>query len=70
MPSSMTRFVDANMNATALTKCAPFATRERAAARAAKEQDEDAAPKRVDSPMLCASGAPTYFVSRALGTND
>ena len=58
MPSSMTRFVEANMNATAAMKCAPFITSERAAASAANEQDEDAAPNSVASETLRKSGSP------------
>ena len=69
MPSSMTRFVDANMKATAATKWAPFMTRARAAARAANEQDDDAAPKTVARETLLASGSPRYGVSRPFGTN-
>ena len=44
MPSSITRFVDANSNAMAAVKSAPFWKIERAIATAAYEHDDDAAP--------------------------
>ncbi len=68
MPSSMTRFVEANMNATAATKCAPLRTRERAAARAANEHEDEAAPKAVARETLWKSGAPIWRVSLSFGT--
>jgi hypothetical protein len=56
------------MKATAAIKCAPFLTSYRAAAKAAKEQDEEAAPKKVDSEILFRSASPIYLVSSFLGT--
>ena len=50
--SSITRLVDANIKATAATKWMPLSTKARAAASAAKEQDEDAAPKSVAIDIL------------------
>jgi len=43
-PSSTTRLVEANSNAIAAMKSAPFRNRERAKAMATYEQEEDAAP--------------------------
>jgi hypothetical protein len=57
------------MKATAATKCAPFITSARAAARAAKEQEELMAPKAVARPTLFKSTLPRYGVSLPLGTN-
>lgn len=48
----------------------PVTTSDRPAASAANEQDEYAVPKIVERDTLFASGAPIYFVRRALGTND
>jgi len=45
IPSSITRFVEANWNAIAAVKSAPFRKRDRASATAAYEQDDDAAPR-------------------------
>jgi hypothetical protein len=45
IPSSITRFVDANPNAIAAVKLAPFRKSERASATAAYEQDDEAAPR-------------------------
>ena len=50
MPSSMTRFVDANSNAIAAVKSAPFRKMERASATAAYEHDDEAAPRPQASP--------------------
>ena len=47
MPSSITRFVEANSNAIAAVKSAPFRKIERASATAAYEQEDDAAPSSV-----------------------
>jgi hypothetical protein len=69
MPSSITRLVEANMNATAATKCAPLSTRLRAAARAAKEHELDMAPNTVASPMLRGVAFPSRGARRAFGTN-
>src|SRR6056297_3336539 len=69
IPSSITRFVEANINATPAIKCAPFLMRARAAASAAKEQEDEAAPKNVDSEMLFRSPSPMYRVSFPFGTN-
>ncbi len=68
IPSSMTKLVEANMKATAATKWAPFSTRARAAARAAKEQEEETAPKIVERETLLRLGLPMYCDSRSLGT--
>lgn len=54
----MTRFVEANMNATAEMKWAPFKKSNLAAASAAKEHDEDAEPNTVAIDMLLRSGSP------------
>src|SRR2546428_14094650 len=45
IPSSITRFVDANSKAIAAVKLAPFRNRDRASATAAYEQEDDAAPR-------------------------
>ncbi len=45
IPSSMTRFVEANWNAIEEVKSAPFRKSERESATAAYEHDEDAAPR-------------------------
>ena len=58
----------ANIKATAATKCAPFLTSGRAAASAEKEQNEDAAPKKVESDTLLKSVSPIYLVSSVLDT--
>ena len=68
MPSSITRFVEANMNATAATKCAPLRTSERAAASAANEHDDDAEPNAVARATPRKSAAPMWRVSLFLGT--
>ena len=68
IPSSITRLVEANMNATAAIKCAPFFTKARAAANAAKEQEEEAAPKNVLKEMLLKSASPIYLVILPFGT--
>src|SRR5439155_10410678 len=47
IPSSMTRFVEANSKAIAAVKFAPLRKIERASATAAYEQDDDAAPRSV-----------------------
>ena len=52
IPSSMTRLVEANMKATAAMKWAPFRTSARAAASAANEHEDEAAPKTVASDTL------------------
>ena len=52
MPSSTTRFVEANWNASALAEEAPAANSDLAIAIAAYEQDDDAAP----SPLASATG--------------
>ena len=44
IPSSMTRFVEANSKAIAAVKLAPFRKMDRASATAAYEHEEDAAP--------------------------
>jgi hypothetical protein len=44
MPSSTTRFVEANMNTIAARKSAPRTTSERAMAEAAYEHDDEAMP--------------------------
>src|SRR5439155_27273595 len=46
IPSSMTRFVDANSKAMAAVKLAPLRKIERASATAAYEHDDDAAPRQ------------------------
>src|SRR3954463_11592212 len=48
-PSSQTRFVEANWNASAETAEAPFWKSDLAIAMAAYEQDDDAAPRPVAS---------------------
>jgi len=68
MPSSITRLVEANIKATAATKCAPFSNKDRAVARAAKEHEEDIAPNNVDKERLLKSRAPMYGVNRRLET--
>jgi hypothetical protein len=68
IPSSMTRFVEANINATTAVKCAPFLNSALAAASAANEHDEFAAPNAVDIEMLLAPGFPTIGVRRDFGT--
>ena len=50
-PSSITRFVEANSNAIAAVKFAPFRKIDRASATAAYEHEEDVAP----SPVATAS---------------
>src|SRR5205823_4156257 len=45
IPSSITRFVEANWNAIAAVKSAPLRKSERASATDAYEQDDDAAPR-------------------------
>ncbi len=57
-PSSITRLVEANMKATAATKWAPLRTSERAAASAANEHDDEAAPNTVASDTLLKPGSP------------
>ena len=44
MPSSITRFVEANSNAIAAVKSAPLRTMDRASAVAAYEHDDEATP--------------------------
>jgi len=56
------------MKATATMKWAPFITKERAAARAAKEQDDEMLPNPVESAMLLNETSPSCLVNRALGT--
>ena len=45
IPSSITRFVDANWNAIEAVKSAPFLNSDRESATAAYEHDEEAAPR-------------------------
>src|SRR5207247_4567716 len=45
IPSSITRFVEANWNAIAAVKSAPLRKSERASATAAYEHDDEAAPR-------------------------
>ena len=47
IPSSITRFVEANSNAIAAVKSAPLRNKERASATAAYEHDDEAAPRPV-----------------------
>jgi len=68
MPNSSTGFADANTNATTRTTCVPVAIRDQAAARDEHEQEDDAAPKTVDSPMHCIRFART-LLSRGFGTS-
>ena len=56
------------MKATAVIKWAPFCTRALAAAKAAKEHDEEAAPKTVASETLLTSAFPMWAESFSLGT--
>src|SRR3954466_11832910 len=69
-PSSQTRLVDANWNASAATAEAPFWNSDLAIATAAYEQDDDAAP----SPVASATGlAPSPLSAdsiRSRGTQD
>ena len=44
IPSSITRFVEANWNAIEAVKSAPFLNSERESATAAYEQEDEAAP--------------------------
>jgi hypothetical protein len=61
IPSSKTRFVEANWKAIAALKSAPLRKRERASATAAYEQEDEVAPRPVptaiDRGQPCAGGA-------------
>lgn len=69
IPNSITRFVEANMNATEEMKCAPLAKRLLAVARAAKEQELEADPKTAEIETLCKPPPPICRVKGFLGTN-
>ena len=68
IPSSTTRFVEANSNAIAARKSPPLRKIERASATAAYEHDEDAAPRRVAIVRLRAPASGRRRVISALDT--
>ena len=68
IPSSMTRLVEANINATVLMKCAPFWKRDLAAAKAANEQEEEMEPNKVESEILLTFPLPICWVNFFFGT--
>ena len=65
MPSSMTRFVEASMNAIAGTKPAPLANRARVVESAANEQELEMKPKKVPSPTLLGPVSPMLRLMRS-----
>ena len=69
MPSSITRFVDANWNTMAAVKSAPFRKSDRARATAAYEHDDEAAPKRLARMMERGESSPSSRTICRLATN-
>ena len=68
-PSSHTRFVEANWNASALAADAPLANSDRAIATAAYEHDEEAAPSPVARAMAAGPPSPSARCTRSRGTH-
>ena len=67
-PSSSTRLVEANMNASAGTSAAPFLKTVRAVATAAYEHDELTAPRKVAHPTERRLVFPNCLVTLSLRT--
>ena len=68
IPSSITRFVEANWNASADAAEAPFVNSDLAIAIAAYEHEEEAAPRPVASPTGRAPDPPRARSMRVRGT--
>ena len=69
IPSSKTRFVEANWNAIAVCRLAPFWKSDFAIATAAYEQEDDAAPSPVASPIGRPPLPPSARWIRSRGTH-
>lgn len=61
--TSIARFVDANMNARAAIKCAPFIQMLRVADSAANEHDEEANPSNIARPTFFGFASPRYLAA-------